>query len=331
MCMNWPDAGSCVRADVRTAIRVAVLLVIAYIVFRVLSKSWDDIKVSAAALRPSWSGLSLASVCICAGYAVLITAWRLLLRTWRSPLGVLDATRIWFVSSLGKYIPGKIWSIGAMAILAKEAGASPVAATGSSIIMQLVNLAAGFAVVSLAGAGDLLAPYPLLRVASWITLAATVVGLMYGPQLLVWAVRTGTRLVGRPMPDMPVITRSILLQVFAANVAAWIAYGIGFGIFWSALLGRGGGISLAALAVYTASYLVGYMVLPAPGGIGARETAMIGLLVSLRLATPADAALLATTSRIWLTVLEILPGLAFLPGTSLRHRTSSSPPDGPAA
>ena len=119
--------------------------------------------------------------------------------------------------------------------------------------------------------------------------------------------------------------------MFAANVVAWIAYGIGFGIFWSALLGRGGGISLAALAVYTASYLVGYMVLPAPGGIGARETAMIGLLVSLRLATPADAALLATTSRIWLTVLEILPGLVFLPGTSLRRRTSSSPPDGPVA
>ncbi|MBC7843536.1 MAG: flippase-like domain-containing protein [Gemmatimonadaceae bacterium] len=319
------------RAEVRTAIRIAVLLVIAWIVFRVLSRSWDDIKVSAASLRPSWSGLALASVCICAGYAVLIAAWRVLLRTWRSPLGVFDAMRIWFVSSLGKYVPGKIWAIGAMAILAKEAGASPVAATGSAIIMQVVNLAAGFAVVSVVGAGDLLAPYPLLRAASWITLAATIVGLMYGPQLLVWAVQTGTRLVGRPMPEMPVITRTTLLRVFAANVAAWIAYGIGFGIFWSALLGRGGGISLAALAVYTASYLVGYMVLPAPGGIGARETAMIGLLVSLRLATPADAALLATTSRIWLTVLEILPGLVFLPGASVRRRTSSSPPDGPLA
>ncbi len=331
MCTSRRDAGSYVRAEVKSAIRVVVLLIIAYVVFRVLARSWDDIRLNAAALRPSWSGVFLASVCVCAGYAVLIATWRMLLTTWRSPLGVIAATRIWFVSSLGKYIPGKIWSIGAMAVLAKEAGASPVAAAGSSIIMQIVNLAAGFAVVSLAGAGDLLAPYPLLRVASWIVLAATVVGLAYGPQLLAWAVRAGTRLVGRPMPDMPVITRSTLLLVFASNLAAWVAYGIGFGIFWSALLGRGGGISLAALAVYTASYLVGYMVLPAPGGIGARETAMIGLLISLRLATPADAALLATTSRIWLTVLEIVPGLAFLPGTSLRRSTFTSPPDGPTA
>jgi uncharacterized membrane protein YbhN (UPF0104 family) len=71
------------------------------------------------------------------------------------------------------------------------------------------------------------------------------------------------------------------------------------------------------------------VVLVAPGGIGARETAMIGLLLSLHLASPADAALLATTTRIWLTVLEILPGLVFLPGTSLRRRTSMTTPDGP--
>jgi hypothetical protein len=316
---------------VRTAIRIAVMLLIAYVVYRTLASSWNEIKAEATALHPSWGGLALASACVAGGYAVLIAAWRLLLRTWKSPIGVLDATRIWFVSSLGKYIPGKVFAIAAMALLAKEAGASPIAAAGSSIIMQVVNLAAGFVVIAVVGAGDLLAPYPLLRLASWLTVTGSVVGLAFGPQLLVWAVRTGTRLVGRPMPDMPVITRSTLMLVFAANVAAWIAYGIGFGIFWSALLGRGGGISLAALAVYTASYLVGYVVLVAPGGIGAREAAMIGLLTSLHLASPADAALLATTTRIWLTVLEILPGLVFLPSTSLRRRTSMTTPDGPAA
>lgn len=319
------------RADVRAVLRIAVVLIIAYLVFRVLSRSWDEIRVAAAALRPSWSGLLLASACIAAGYAVLIASWRLLLRTWRSPLGVLDATRIWFVSSLGKYVPGKVWSIGAMAVLAKEAGASPIAATGSAIIMQLVNIAAGFVVVAACGVGELFTAYPALRFAAWVTVAATAIGLAIGPPLLSWAARTATRLVGRPMPDMPEISRATLLLVFAANVVAWVAYGVGFGIFWTALLGRGGGISLAALAVYTASYLVGYLVLVAPGGVGVRETVLIGLLTSLRLATPADAVLLATTTRLWLTVLEILPGLVFLPGMSMRRRSSFSTPDGPTA
>ncbi|HYW51489.1 MAG TPA: lysylphosphatidylglycerol synthase domain-containing protein [Gemmatimonadaceae bacterium] len=319
------------RADLRTAVRVTILLVIAYVVVRVLQRSWDEIRTTAAGLQPSWSGIALASACVAAGYAILIGAWRLLLARWRSPLGVIDAARIWFVSSLGKYVPGKIWSIGAMAVLAKEAGASPVAATGSSIIMMLVNIAAGFAVVALAGAGELLSAHPVLRIAAWSTIVATAFGLLYGPRLLTWAVRTGSRLLKRPMPDMPVLSRGLLLLIFGANVAAWIAYGVAFGIFWSALLGHGGGISLAALAVYTASYLMGFLVLVAPGGVGVRETVLVGLLSSLKLATPADAVLLATTSRIWLTVLEILPGLVFLPGTSLRRRSSISTHDGPAA
>lgn len=319
------------RADWRTALRGAIATVIVVLVVRFVAEKWDEISVSAAALRPSWSGLLSASACVFAGYAVLIASWRLLLRTWNSPLPVLDAARIWFVSSLGKYVPGKVWAIGAMAVLAKEAGASPLAATGSSVIMALVNVAAGFVVVALAGAGDVLAAFPALRVGAWITLAVTLVGLAYGPVLLVWMVRQGTRLFRRTMPDMPKISRTTLLLVFAANIVAWLAYGVGFGIFWSALLGHGGGISTAALAVYTASYLLGYLALVVPGGLGVRETALTGLLISLRLATPADAALLAAASRIWLTVLEIVPGLAFLPGTSLRRRTPTSPPDGPPA
>jgi uncharacterized membrane protein YbhN (UPF0104 family) len=320
-----------VRAEVRTALRVAVATAIAVVVVRFVLQQWDAIRVSAGALRPSWPGITIASACVFAGYAVLIASWQLLLRIWGSPLPRTDAARIWFVSSLGKYVPGKVWSIAAMAVLAKEAGASPVAATGSAIIMQLVNLAAGFAVVALAGAGDLLAAYPLIRAGAWLTVALTLVGLLFGPALLSWALRAASRLLRQPAPRIPTITRTSLLLLFGANVLAWVAYGVGFGIFWRALLGHGGGISLAALAVYTASYLLGFLALVVPGGLGVRETALTGLLISLSLATPADAALLAAASRIWLTVLEILPGLAFLPGSSLRRRTPISTPDGPAA
>lgn len=319
------------RAELKTTLRLGAAAAVVVFVVRAIGTNWAEIRDSFVSLRPDWFGLLLASACIVIGYAALIASWRLLLRRWSSPLPVLDATRIWFVSSLGKYVPGKVWAIGAMAVLAREAGASPVAATGSSIIMQLVNIAAGFAVVALAGAGDVLVGNPLLQVAAWGTLLATAVGLAFGPPLLRWAVRTAARILHQPPVALPVISRGTLLIVFAANVTAWVAYGIGFGIFWRALLGHGGGISAAALAVYTASYLIGFLAIFAPGGIGVREAALAGLLISLRLATPADAALLAAASRVWLTVVEVLPGLVFLPGVSLRRRPSLSSPDGPSA
>jgi glycosyltransferase 2 family protein len=327
--MNRRDAGSFVRADWRTLLRTLVAVAIVWLVLRYVSAQWTDIRSSAITLRPSWLGLAGASVFMLGAYFVLISSWRMLLDLWGSPLGLGESARIWFVSSLGKYVPGKVVAIGAMAILAKEAGASPIAATGSAIIMQLVNLAAGFSLVAVVGAGEIFAAYPAFRVASWIAIVTTAVGLAFGPQLLQWTAAAGARLLRRPAPTLPPITRSALLTIFGANVLAWMLYGVGFGLFWSALLGRGGGVTMAALAVYTASYLLGYIVLIAPGGFGVREAALIALLVSLKLATPADAALLAAASRIWLTVLEIIPGLLFLPGTSLRRRTSISTPDGP--
>ena len=315
----------------KTALRLGIAAVVVYFVAQAIGTNWHAVRDSAGALTPDWPGLLLATACIGVGYAVLIGAWRLLLDRWHSPMRGITAMRIWFVSSLGKYVPGKIWTIGAMAVLAKESGASPVAATGSSIIMQLVNIAAGFAVVAVAGAGEIFAASPALRGAAWVTILATGIGLLAGPQLLGWTVATATRLFRRPAVQLPEISRGTLVVVFLANVAAWIAYGIGFGLFWSALLGRGGGISMAVLAVYTASYLAGFLALVVPGGIGVREAALAGLLVSLHLATPTDAALLAAASRIWLTVVEVLPGLVFLPGFSLRRRPPISTPDGPVA
>src|SRR5438067_12491429 len=39
-----------------------------------------------------------------------------------------SAFRIYFISSLGRYIPGKLWQIAGMAMLAQQAGVSAVAA-----------------------------------------------------------------------------------------------------------------------------------------------------------------------------------------------------------
>jgi glycosyltransferase 2 family protein len=318
-----------VRVNWRIVARTVIAALLAGLAVRFVSKQWVAIAESVRGLHPSWLMLLVASVCVGVGYAVLIAAWRSLLEQWESPLSVGDATRIWFVSSLGKYVPGKVWAIGAMALLAKEAGASPVAATGSAIVMQLLNIAAGFLVIAVAGAGELWALSPWLRVAAWVTIAATGAAVLFGPAALRLAVTGAARLMRKPIPSLPTLSRPLLAVIFGANVVAWIAYGVGFGLFWVALLGRGGGVTSSTLAVYTASYLLGFLALVAPGGLGVREAALTGLLIALRLASPADAAVLAGASRIWLTVLEIIPGLVFLPGISVRRRSSISTPDGP--
>ena len=63
-------------------------------------------------------------------YVVLIETWRQIVLAWGGRSRWPAAARIWFISNLGRYIPGKVWQIGAMGVLAQDAGVSSVAAVG---------------------------------------------------------------------------------------------------------------------------------------------------------------------------------------------------------
>jgi hypothetical protein len=318
-----------VRRELRIVLRLALFAALAWFAVATLRPQWASIRHTVSSLRPSWTTLSLASAAILVGYAILITAWRQLMAGWGSPIPWMAALRIWFVSNLGKYIPGKVWAIGAMAVLAREAGASPAVATGASIVMNLVNIAAGGIAIAVLGAGDVLARVPGARVGAWVVLGGTAVGLAAGPRLLVMASGWLRRLRGGEMAPLPTMSHLALLGVLLVNVGGWLAYGVGFWLFSRAITASGAGSLAAASAVYVASYLAGYLALFAPGGIGVREAAMYSLLITLQLATPADAAVLVASSRIWITVLEVVPGLLFLPGMAFGRRTSLPRSHGP--
>ena len=76
-------------------------------------------------------------------------------------------------------------------------------------------------------------------------------------------------------------------------------------------------------AIFVGPYLVGFISFFAPAGLGMRELAMAEALQRSGLAAGALAALLVLASRVWLTLLEIIPGVLLLLVTP-RVRTDSS-------
>src|SRR4029079_11729625 len=79
--------------------------------------------------------------------------WRVMSRVLSESPPFSPAARIWFVSNLGKYVPGKVWQIAAMGALAQRNGVSATAAIGSSLLVNLVSVLAGFAVIAVTAAG----------------------------------------------------------------------------------------------------------------------------------------------------------------------------------
>jgi hypothetical protein len=302
------------------AVQVALVVAIVWYAGSALRRQWKNSSAALEQIHPSWGWVAISGIIFLSTYCVLLETWREVLRIWGSRLDFVNAARIWTVSNLGRYVPGKLWQIGTMAWMAEREKVSPIAATGSSILNVVVNLVAGFVIVVVLG-------WPLLdlpairggRALAGVFVVAGAAVLAALPRALPALVRVLGRVTGRDLKIDAFPAMAIVVSIIG-NLIAWLTYGAAFATFARGVVGTAYGPLTAYIAVYALSYLVGYLVLFLPSGIGARELAMVALLPAAHLADPAQAAVLAVTSRLWLTVLEIAPGALFLTSDALRRR-----------
>lgn len=318
-------AGRQGRSWMRRAIRglqVGLLFVVLWLAVESIRGQWTQVRAQLVQLRPSWPWIGISGLIFIATYAVLVETWRRMLLAWQSALPFWVAARIWAISNLGRYIPGKVWQIGAMGVMAQRAGVSAIAATGSAILNTIVNIVAGFALVAALGWELLDQQSGGTRVAALLFVIAAVAILALLPRVLPWLIRALSRITGREITLGRLPARVILIAAIG-NLIAWTLYGVAFATFARAILGQIHGTVAAYATVYALSYLVGYLVLLVPAGVGVREASMVTLLVAARLADPGQATVLAVTSRLWLTILEVVPGALFVGVDALRRPITS--------
>jgi uncharacterized membrane protein YbhN (UPF0104 family) len=287
--------------------QVVAGLILVFFVVRRFQKDWDSLR----GIHIDWNFnllflLASAGVTL-AMYALLIAAWRLLLRDWDQRLEPWSAARIWTIANLGKYIPGKIWAIAGLALMAQKQGIAPWAATASAILLQALAVGAGVIVVGIAGTGPLAQHHPWVEPALWVLagLSAIAVFLLVSPGVNRYVTRRALHRndIGSPR-------RATILFGILVNLAAWVGYGCAF---WLLQRGTIPGVSLSlstAIGAFTASYLAGLLFLLAPGGLLVREGVLILMLQGAIGLGPAGA--LAAASRLMLTLTEIGVAVPFL-------------------
>jgi hypothetical protein len=223
-------------------------------------------------------------------------------------LAFFRATRIWFLASLGKYVPGKVWAIAGAAVLAQRAGVDPSAAVAGALVLQALALASGAVVVALTAQEAFQSVGPGVVPIAMAVVALSVAGLfVLGSQSLLDRL---SRILPSSLPRLRAIAPGMLLAGFAANVFAWGAYGVALVFLTKGLL-PDVHLSLArAIGVFTCSYLVGFIALFAPGGLGPRESVFLLMLAGDIGLKPAAA--LALASRLLLTGTEVLPAVPLL-------------------
>src|SRR5690348_667179 len=157
-------------------------------------------------------------------YAVLVEAWRRVVLSMGQRLPFLTAVRIWFLASLGKYIPGKVWAIAGAAVLARRAGVDPAAAVAGALVLQALALASGFAAVALTAAESFraLGAAALPVTVALLILSAGGLAALSSQKLL----DRFSRYLPSSLPRLRAVSGTHLTLAFLANLLAWGLYGV---------------------------------------------------------------------------------------------------------
>jgi uncharacterized membrane protein YbhN (UPF0104 family) len=270
---------------------VAVLVLA--MVWRALARNWSEFRSLhvTVGFRAGW--LALAAGAVFLTYAIQILSWRGLLAGWGQRLRYGAAARIWLLVNLARYVPGKVWGLAGMVLLSQRAGVEPWAASASAVAALALVVGTAVAVVA-AAVPAAASPLPLGVAA--LAAAAPIAALAWERPARWLANLAGLGSEFRPLPARALAASGSLTLV------AWITYGLAF---WLLALGLGLPATLSlptAVGVFALGYVAGLLTFFAPGGVGVRELALIGLL------TPTlgsgGAVTLSVGSRVFLTLME---------------------------
>ncbi|MEJ2209199.1 MAG: lysylphosphatidylglycerol synthase domain-containing protein [Anaerolineae bacterium] len=279
---------------------------------RVLVNQWDEVR--AVRWQVDMPILAAAYLLLGLAWLALVANWRWLMARMGAGLGLGASWRIWFLSNIVRYIPGNVWQYLGMVYLCRQEGIAAATTLASIVLDQVVSVASGLAlavVVYLASGGlsptggasaatTALLPsgLPLWGLAGLVVLAVVV---CY-PPLMNWLLRQAFRLLRREPVQVELAVGDVA-RFFLHRTGVWVLQGLAFAVLVRSVYPVGLADLPAVAASFVASWVVGFLSLLTPSGLGVREAVQAGLL-SLVVPWPVAVAL-AILSRIWLIAGEV--------------------------
>lgn len=242
------------------------------------------------------------------------------------PIAYRSLLRIWFLSSLARYIPGKVWQFLAAGQLARAA-ALPVRLLVTSMIVQMIfGLLAALIIavttlpVNITGIG----PIP----DGWLVPVVVVAAAFAHPRII----NLGLGLAARMSSREVLVWRGRWtegLALLVLSVVSWLFQGLAFFLFIDSLVSVPFDAVLPLTGINALSFATGYLVVLAPAGLGIREATMTVLLSPY--VPDGVAAAIAVSSRLWTIAAElagaflVLTVVALLPVQPADHRIQLRP------
>ncbi len=304
-----PGAEGRWRASIRLTLQIVLTIGLTWLIADRIGLSLQEVRQLDAALpEPEHIPLTASALLLFAGFLLSTRIWgKIVQELGGIDPGALASARIVLTANLGRYVPGKLWQVAGLAVLSRRAGVPATLGMASAVLVQLLGLLAtgilGFPLVAswIGREGETWMPPSLALLALAVLLAAVSL-----PSLLTLGLRLSARFTSSLPEALPPLGRSFGARWLLAHLVLWVVYGAAFLLFV-----RGLGLEAGFFEVvpsFAAAYLLGYLALFAPAGIGVREGFLIAFLRPEFGAAAVGVALLA---RVWMTVVELVPAFGF--------------------
>lgn len=264
------------------------LLGVAFVVKLVVDR-WVVVQAALSSSRPFWVVLAVPTAVV--GMGTVGWAWLAILRRLGHPVDQVSGFRAYYVGQLGKYVPGGVWAIMGRGEWVRQEGVGGVAAYSSvALSMGTVYLAGTLlvaAVLPFRLSGGHAVPY------TYLILVALPLGIaLLHPRVLAAVSHTLERVRGRAT-DLRPLPWSESLWIVVRQVPTWILIGSATWMVAVSFDASAGYIDV--ITATSVSWVVGFLFIPVPGGIGIREAAFVATITSL---DPGIAATTALTARL---------------------------------
>lgn len=287
-------------------IKILFVVLVLWFVTKYFIKNYDDLKSLDFQIR--WGVFFLSMLFFFLYKITLASLWHYITILNNSQISYTNAIIAYLYSILGKYIPGKVFMLGARLVYYEKEGAKMRKVTICFFIENVLTLLGAtllFIVSLFFFPNDLLSGY---RYITWVLI--TMFFISIHPKILNSFLRLIEKITKKSELQIP-MTYWQMLKLVLLFVANWMVVGVGFYILVCSIFPLPIGTALYTAGIFALAAIIGILSIFSPSGLGVREGIIVlGLSVIM---PPQYAVIVSIVSRLWATIPElVLVGIAFI-------------------
>ena len=284
-------------------IGILIILGVSFILGKLIWSNWDQVEVHMKNITPLWCLLSILVLTMY--YILLPFIYNLILKGLDEHVSFKDLFVLYYQARSGRYIPGKMWSVVGLIVLGKRKKISVLKMGITAVVGILI-------ILMTAGLHSMLLVHhyiPQHRMNLWFIMACIAVFMIimntsrirYLTNKIVKKKLSGT--LGVEGIDAG-LSYGTYLKIIAYCWVSWIIYGFAGTLFIHSVYPLDIESFITLNSMFALAYLIGYLSILVPGGIGIQE-GIITLILSTMMSA-GIAAGIAVMLRVWLSFIEFL-------------------------